>query len=292
MAFVNTRKRRRTDVTERAAPVADALGGALPALLPSVLKALTVVAVSVALVVGARMGLGWARTSPAFQIHTLAFHGLHHATEAELTRLSGMALGQNLFAIDPEQLAQAMNAHPWVRKVEISRHFPRVVSIQVQEHEPVAMAVLADLYLLDAEGEPFKKVTPEDALNLPLVTGMTREQYMSDPVATAARFRSALELVTAYQRRPSFSGERVSEVRLEKEGMAVVTGDGQDVTIGLGGAGSMEEKLERLVRVRGELSRRGLAAAAIRLDNRTRPGWVTVQLESSALRTESGSKRH
>ena len=68
-------------------------------------------------------------------------------------------------------------------------------------------------YLVDGQGEVFKKVQPADPTNLPLVTGLTREQYVQDPASSAARFRDALAVAKDYA--PLGEGtDALSEVRV------------------------------------------------------------------------------
>jgi cell division protein FtsQ len=80
--------------------------------------------------------------------------------------------------------------------------------------------------------------------------------------------------------------ERLSEVRLEAQGLALVTVSGQEVRLG---EGNPDVKLQRLTRVRRELDARGLAAEIIHLDNRARPGWVAVKISSPASERSGAS---
>ena len=57
-------------------------------------------------------------------------HRPQRAPRAELLKLAGLAAGQNLFALDVAALERAMAAHPWVRTVEVTRHFPSRVSVR------------------------------------------------------------------------------------------------------------------------------------------------------------------
>lgn len=274
MAFGKSRNRRRQDVTQRN----DAVKGAVRTHGPAVVKAILLTAVTAGLVWGAVELRAWAVASPRFALKEASFTGLTHAARPELVRLSGLAAGQNLFALDVGALEKAMSQHPWVRGVEVTRHFPSAVSVEVVEHVPAALGVLGgDLYVLDEDGEPFKRVTPGDGLDLPLVTGLTREAYVADPVAARERFRTALSVARAYDALAQGKEERLSEVKVEATSVTLVAASGQEVRMGEGEA---EAKLQRLARIRRELRARGLAAGIIRLDNRARPGWVAVKLSS------------
>ena len=220
---------------------------------------------------------GWAGSSPRFALRNLRVSGLRRATEKELLRLAGVAPGMNLWSLDPAAVSQAMGVHPWVRSVEVTRSLPDTLLLRVEERAPVALAVLGDLYVVDADGAPFKRVSPAEALDLPLLTGLTREAAEKDPTGTAVRLREALGVADAYQR--AFERPRLSEVQLGEAGFDLVIADGTRVVLG---RDDLDGQLRRLRRVRDELQQRGLLAAAIHLENRVRPGWVAVQVQPGA----------
>ncbi len=276
MAFGAGRNRRRVDSTQRKAHVAERARRVGPTLL----RFFAVLTVSAGLVYGGYTTWMWAIASPFFGLKSLTFKGLEHATAVELRRLSGLGPGQNLFLLDPAALERAMISHPWLRAVEVRRRFPSSVEVKVEEHIPTAVTVLGDLYLVDSEGEPFKRVQASDAFDLPLITGVSRETYVQDPIQAAAQFRAALALVVAYQEAKLDRTGVLSEVRLEPSGITLVTGkDGQEVRL-TGDAGA--DALSRLSKVRAELDRRSVRAEVIHLDNRVRPDWVAVKVSASA----------
>jgi cell division protein FtsQ len=275
MAFGKSKNRRRIDAAQQK----EAVKGAVRTHGPSTVKGLLAAAITAGLIWGGVELRAWALSSPRFQLQEANFTGLTRASRAELVKLSGLAQGQNLFALDVSALEKAMLQHPWVRSVEVTRHFPATVSVEVVEHTPEALVVLGDLYVLDGEGEPFKRVTPGDGLDLPLVTGVEREEYVKEPAAVRERMKSAIEVAHAYGALKPGRHERLSEVRVDGTSFALVTVAGQEVLLG---EGNTEAKLARLTRVRRELSARGLAADVIHLENRARPGWVAVKLSSPA----------
>lgn len=268
-----TKNRRKVDTAQRVEAVRQATAGLRQAIGRWAL-ALSVVC---ALGAGGWFGYRWALTSPTFGLKTISFHGLRRGTEAELTRLAAVAPGQNLFQLDTRALAKALSAHPWVRAVDVSRSLPGSLFVVVHEHEPAAMVSLGDLYLLNRDGEPFRKVQAGDELDLPLVSGMGRDEYMASPPRAAERLSQALRWLKAYEQSDRPAGAKVSEVRLEAEGVTLVTALGQEVRFG---DEVPEEALARLSKVSAELARRGWTAEVIHLDNRARPGWVTVKVQA------------
>ncbi|NOK03742.1 FtsQ-type POTRA domain-containing protein [Myxococcus xanthus] len=284
MAFGKSKNRRRQDAAQQK----EAVRGAVRSHGPGVLKVLGVTLGTGLLVWGGVALREWALTSPRFELEAVSFSGLQRASRVELLRLAALTKGQNLWTLDVDALERAMHQHPWLRTVEVTRRFPNRVSVEVTEHVPVAMAVLGELYVLDEEGDPFKRVTPGDGLDLPLVTGLDREGYVADPAAARERLRSALTVASAYARLSPEKAEQLSEVRLEAQSLALVTASGQEVRLG---EGDSEVKLQRLARVRRELGARGLAAEIIHLDNRARPGWVAVKISSPASERSGASMR-
>jgi cell division protein FtsQ len=242
-------------------------------------RLLLAVATLVALGVGGLRIDGWARGSPRFALRSIQLVGAQRATEAELLALAGVQRGANLWALDGADLARAMAGHPWVSSVDVRRALPDTLQIRVEEHVPAALAVMGDLYVVDAEGVPFKKVSGADALDLPLLTGVSREDAARAPEETAARFRAALSLIGTWARTIERPG--LSEVHLEEGGLRAIDTDGQVVALA---SGAPDDALARLVRVRAELRQRGLSAATIHLENRVRPTWVAVQLAGPQAR--------
>lgn len=274
MIFRAKKNRRRVDVAKKTAE----LKAVASTLAPTLFRVLGAAVASAAIVFGAYGLLQWARQSPRFAIATISFSGNTHASDLELSRVAGLQLGQNLVALDALAVERLVAAHPWVKDVRVNRRFPQSLDVQITEHRPVAMVSLGDLYLLDEDGEPFKRVGPSDALDLPIVSGIEREDYVARHDETVLRLTDALLVAHSYAGSPAGKAAPLSEVHLDPTGVTLVTADGQQVQLG---EGAWREKLDRLARVRQELSARSLTASVIRLDNRARPSSVTVSLQTN-----------
>jgi cell division protein FtsQ len=219
---------------------------------------------------GAREGLRWAQASPAFRVERLSVEGVKRAREAEVVKLSGLTLGVNLFAFDAGRAARAVEQHPWVRRARVTRLFPRTIEIRVEEREPAAVVALGRLYFADSEGAVFKRASPGDGLDLPIITGVGRDTFSQDAAEATARLRDALALVHAWRELP------LAEVHvLEDRALEVETAAGLRIRVGQGG---YVEKLQRWKTLDEELRRRGARAAFVDLDNRARPEFVAVRL--------------
>jgi cell division protein FtsQ len=241
-----------------------------------------------AIAVGGYRAYLWAHRAPQFGLKQASFKGLHHAQEAELFRLAGLKVGQNLFELEPAAIERAIAAHPWVDQVHATRRFPGALSVSVKEHHPAAVVALGELYLVDSEGRPFKKVQTGDPTNLPLITGMEREQFVESPERSRLRLREMLSLAETYAQSDAARLSPLGEIRIGRSGVALVTAQGEEIRIG---EGDSTESFLRLKKVHEELERRGLVAQVIHLENRSRPGWVAVKLANAVPDKKGGPSR-
>lgn len=246
---------------------------------PFVLKLFAAAAIVVGVGFGSQLAWKWAQVSPRFQLKSVVIAGNARATDSELARLGGLTESQNLVQLDVAAVERSIASHPWVRTVKVSRHFPSRVTVDITEHEPSAVVSLGELYLVNAEGLPFKRLAASDNLDLPLITGLDRDGYTERPLEARERIIAALEVLTLWKPAPS-------ELRTSVHGVTVVQPDGVEVRLG---QGELPAKLERLARLRKELQSRKLTAEVIRLDNRMRPDWVTVQLSAAPASPASRS---
>jgi cell division protein FtsQ len=268
--FRSRRNRRKVDLAKKTGE----MKATVKHHAPSILKALGATVVSVGLVVGLWKGWGWAMTTDRLAVRNVRVLGNTRVTTAQVSKLGGQMVGSNLLAIDVPGLERALSAHPWVKSVVVRRRLPDSIVIQLTEHQPVAMVSVSDLYLVDAEGEPFKRAQSNEAMDLPLITGIERDALVSRRDETRLVIRRALAALDAYARSPVSRGDAVSEVNVSDSGLTLVTTSGQEVVLG---DADLEPALARLARVRRELSAKQLTAEVIHLDNRTRPDWVAVQ---------------
>ena len=276
--FRSRRNRRKVDLAKKTGE----MKASVKHHAPSILKALGATALSVGLVVGMWKGWGWATTTERLAVQKVRVLGNTRVTAAQVSKLGGPMVGLNLLAMDVGGLERALSAHPWVKSVAVSRRLPDSLVITFTEHAPVALVSVSDLYLVNADGEPFKRAQPNEAMDLPLITGIERDALVSRRDETRLVIRRALIALDAYSRSPASTGHAISEVNVSDSGLTLVTTSGQEIVLG---DADVEPALHRLARVRRELSAKQLTAEVIRLDNRTRPDWVAVQTSKGNSRT-------
>jgi cell division septal protein FtsQ len=254
------RRRSNRRITVAGPAVLPWIAGALRtvgARLAVVGKALVVVAFAAVAVWGGRQVVRHVIASPRFAVRDVEVGPSTRVSADELRALAGVQLGDRLLAVDPDAVAARLTTHPWILAARVRRELPSTLAIEVTERRAVASALLGALYLLDAEGRPFKRATFAEADGLPVVTGVSRDQYAAVRTTSEAVFRQALDLYDTYTdghpERP-----KLSEVHVDtRAGFSLVLFEGSgEIRLG---RGDFEAKLARLDRIFAALGHRGPA---------------------------------
>lgn len=217
------------------------------------------------------------RTSPAFAIRTITFAGHEQLEEAELLRTSGLAVGQNVFDLGPEDVRDRIARHPWVASVEVQRRLPGTFTIEVRERRAVAILALEQLYLVGEDGTVFKQLGAEDLVDLPVIVGIPRDRFVSDRAYRASILLEIVAVMHDYRGVGLWRREPIAEVHVETDDSLSLY-VGEDSTYVRLGRGPFRDKLRKIRRVFDALDARETRAAYIYADNVRRPDRVTVRL--------------
>jgi cell division protein FtsQ len=239
------------------------------------------VLVLLALVAGAGSAFGAWRflsTAEALRVRELRWSGLERATADELAALSPVQPGDNLVRADLAAVEKALLKHPWVRTAEVRRKlFPPALEVAITERRAAALVELGGLYLVDREAQPFKRAAPGDGLDLPLVTGLSRDDYVQRRSEVEPLLAGAIALLDGYQAAGLSDQAPISEVHVDLEsGITIYVGE-QGTQVRLG-SGELPQKLSRLRRTLSALGADVRRAEVVHLDNRAHPTWATVRM--------------
>jgi cell division protein FtsQ len=181
--------------------------------------------------------------SPRFALREIRVSAAKHVLHDEVVALAAVSEGDALLAVDTDAVAARVASHPWVASARVRRELPSALVVDVVERRASAVGLLGALYLLDDAGHPFKRATLDEAVGLPVLTGVAREQYTAHRAATEAAFREALDILARYQapgKRPA-----LSEVHIDPRfgfSLVLLEGGGEILL----GRGHLPEKLARL----------------------------------------------
>jgi cell division protein FtsQ len=98
-----------------------------------------------------------------------------------------------------------LRADPWILSATAHRVLPDTLVIEVRERVATAVVQLGnELYLADEAGHPFKRtgVGTGEGAQLPLVTGLARDQYRVAPAETAQLIVHALDVLARWRTTP------------------------------------------------------------------------------------------
>ena len=243
-------------------------------------RALVFVGLAVALGGAAAGGVWFFTHSKHFAVRAVRSSPTVHVSAESLSARGGVAIGQNLFAVDLEEIAREVMAEPWIAKATARRELPSTIALDVVEREAACVVSLGGLYLADPEGRVFKRATPEEAAKLPVVTGIERDEYLDSPMESRARVRDALTVIARFKERATRPtlGEVHSDARM---GVTAYSASGVGLRIGRIDD-TLADRLGRLDAVWAELERTHESARFIYLDNRARPDRVTVKLRPAS----------
>jgi cell division protein FtsQ len=220
----------------------------------------------------------YTRTSPRFAIRSVEVRGAAHRSSADLARLAGISLGQNVFSVDLETARVRILGDPWIEQATVVRRLPGTVVLDVVEREASALvAIGSDLYAATRAGEPFKKIELSDPYDLPIVTGVRGEDVSKDRAGAVAAIRRGLDLVAEYERSSAAKTLPVQEVHLSDDGGMALT-VGKEPVVVVFGKGPYRQAIDEASRVLAEVAGRRAQPAVVFVDNEAHPERVVVRM--------------
>jgi cell division protein FtsQ len=200
-------------------------------------------------------------SSPYFAIRETSVRGLNELTEKDILTLADVKSAQNLLAVNKTAIEKRVGDNPWVKNIYVGRELPDRLVLELKERQPLALLKNKnDFYLVDTEGSLFKKINQHDEVDLPVITGVDKEEKTKQ-----AFFYSALDLLKMLQgnRKYSYIGT-ISEVNVDELfGLSLLTERGLYLKLGTDG---FEDKLGNLKAVMADLEKKGMAKGFLCID--------------------------
>lgn len=238
-----------------------------------VARVLVLGAVASGALAGARLIERYARSAEAFRTTEIAVEGQSRLTREEVLNAAGLAIGQNVFEVAPEQARRALQHQPWIARADVVRRLPGSYRIRIVERRAAAVVMLDRTYLVSDDGVIFKPVDATDPIDLPVITGLQgADTDERRPLLTAA-----LDFIREYRDAGLATREALGEIHVDPgEGLSVYVG--ADATYVRLGQPPFEPKLHRLRHVLDRLAADATRPAYVYLDNARRPDRVTVRV--------------
>lgn len=191
----------------------------------------------------ALLALDWLLRADTLPVHNLRFEGeFRHVTAEELERSVRDAVRGNFLLLDLESIRRQVETIPWVHRAAVRRSWPRDITIQFTEQQPVARWGASAW--LNHVGEEIHV----DAIDLP-----SDAPYLSGPAGSSAavlehyrQFNALLAPAGLGIKRLTMTARRSWEITLSAQREATREADGMLVTLDRQDTG---RKLERFARL-------------------------------------------
>lgn len=228
----------------------------------------------------------YSQQSGQLNIGEVKIMGCMHILESELLEMAKVDFSASMLNLDLQEVSRRLAQHPWVEKAQVRRDLSgKALIIEVQERIPRALILLDELYLMDRNGEIFKKAEPKEKLDLPIFTGLSLPEWKQRDPKAMELIQQALELLDLLERRKVFSLREISEMHLSKRnGLTLYTLDG-GVPVRLG-RGEYEDKLNRLEKVLPDVRSKLKSVEYLALDS---PKRVVVKMKVKGVEKAQGS---
>ncbi len=191
-----------------------------------------------ALIYGGYRLYGELLVHPRLDIKSININVMEKVGTKDIKRISNIEEGQNILSVDLGAGAKAIEAHPWIKSAVITRHIPETINIEVVERKPLCLVSMDGLYVADEDGIIFKKYSPEDALDLVLITGLDGTMDGESKVLSA----ELIEFVEELSVRDGFNLDMISEIHYDRVfGISLYTID-KGIRLSLG-TSMIDEKL-------------------------------------------------
>ncbi|MDZ4816896.1 MAG: FtsQ-type POTRA domain-containing protein [Verrucomicrobiota bacterium] len=156
-------------------------------------------------------------------------------TKEEVLRYSGIKSGDNLFALEMQEVRKRLEGAPYIKKVEIRRELPDKLLLTVQERMPLARFVVAETstrpmlageYHIDQEGVILEPRS-NDASPLPQLIGARLEEVQVGKAVENAEVLAAMKILAQTSTSSMRSMVEISSVDVSRVNqVTLITRDG------------------------------------------------------------------
>ena len=227
------------------------------------LQAVAMMAVIFIMTAGFIYVYNYAISSPYFVIKETSVKGCRELTEKDVMELAAIKPKQTIFSVNIKAMVRRISSNPWVENVAVSREFPNRLIVEIKERTPLASCRIdEDYYLLDKDGVLFKKLTLDDDVDIPVLTGYCRDGRMNTEL-----FNKTIVLLKHLKTSRSFPAiNAVSEINAsEVSGLSLFTDNGFCLKLGFD---NYEGKLKRLLPVITALNKKNIEQQFLNIDLR------------------------
>lgn len=204
--------------------------------------------------------------SPLLNVSRVQVVGAKQTSVADVRAASGLDDGQNLLLVSTGEVADAVEALPWVRAADVHRRLPGTVRVKIVERRAaVVVTVAAGTWTIDGSGH----VLEEGAVSkdLPTLTGAVLAAPEPGETLDAPEVSAGLAVWRSLPK--NVKADVASVVAPSRERIALILRDG--TMIRYGGADRLQSKNEVLLVLLRRLEAEGTTATYVDISVPTSP---------------------
>lgn len=112
--------------------------------------------------------------SKDFSIRQINIKGNDYLKKEEICKIAEIKEKDNIYKINISILRLKLERNIWIKKAKVKRILPDTVEIEIVEEKPCAKINFKDNYILNLQGNLFKKYEKNDSLlDIPVITGVS-----------------------------------------------------------------------------------------------------------------------
>jgi cell division protein FtsQ len=209
-----------------------------------------------------KAGTAYFARCSSFHLKDIRISGCRITRPAEILSYAGIQKGMNLLQVNLAHTSTRLEQYPYIISAVVQRKLPDTIEIYLNERIPRAIIQLDDYYLLDNNGEIFKKAATGER-HYPVLTGLTTETFYKDREGCQQIIHNALELLGNIERDQRFNGLQIEIAIDQTAGFSIRTApEPMDINVGWG---EFAEKIDSLWKIVDDLKSKGLSPGNIKL---------------------------
>lgn len=151
-------------------------------------------------------------TSDTFSVKSVEVFGASRLSKEQVLEIAGVRNGANIFRLDLEEAVGKLVSQPWIVSAAAKRRLPDAVELQITERVAAAILHRNGFFYVDENGVVFKKVEPDEQLELPIISG---------PDADGEGLIAGLKVVKLATDDQTLNIKDISEIRVKSYGITI-----------------------------------------------------------------------
>ncbi|MEE8540898.1 MAG: FtsQ-type POTRA domain-containing protein [Desulfobacterales bacterium] len=130
-----------------------------------------------------------------FGAQQVTVRGIHRISKKDVLNQAQINKGINVLSVNLSMLRKRLLAHTWIAEAHVRRELPNMISIRIEEHEPLAIIDLGRKLLINHKGEIFKEKSSSDPLHLPIISGLEYTDLNVSGKPPSKSFKAVMDIL-------------------------------------------------------------------------------------------------